>query len=564
MKNVPVRIGDLLVEAGAQRADVEASAAKRAPGERLGETLVREAAVDEHALYRALSRQSGIPLAELDEVVSQADPALVQRVSRRFLDTHRVVPWKLDGGVVHAVSTEPSTEVHELAWALGADRVELQLIPPGDLKRLITALDLGQVGPRRAVGEDEDEAHAAMPDTELVALWNAIVAEAVAERASDIHLERYPEGVRVRFRVDGDLHDITHFSLSAVQLRGVINVLKISSELDIAERRRPQGGRYHVKVGGKGFDLRVQTQPSLHGEHVVVRLLPQEQEKLDLDNLGYAPPVLAAFRRLLDSPAGLVLVVGPTGSGKSTSLSAGLQVLAKDPTRKVITVEDPIEVALTGVQQTRARPELGFGFADAMRAFVREDPDVILVGEIRDHETALEAIRASQTGHLVLSTLHCNDSVDAAQRLLDLGIHPNSVASELLAVFAQRLARRLCPRCRVPHVPDPALVKEVFPDGLPEGFTCFTGRGCAHCRARGTHGRVAVAEYLEVGPSLRLAIADRRPADELRAAAIANGLVQLRTHALELVRTGVIAFEELRGLLSWEQLSGVHATTAGR
>jgi type IV pilus assembly protein PilB len=392
-----------------------------------------------------------------------------------------------------------------------------------------------------------------------VSLWNAIIAEAVAERASDIHLERYPEGVRVRFRVDGDLHDASHYSLTTAQLRGVINVLKISAELDIAERRRPQGGRYHVKVGGQGFDLRVQTQPSLHGEHAVVRLLPQEQEKLDLDGIGYAPPVLAAYRRLLDSPAGLVLVVGPTGSGKSTTLSAGLQVLAKDTTRKVITVEDPIEFALPGIQQTRAQPALGFGFAEAMRAFVREDPDVILVGEIRDHETALEAIRASQTGHLVLSTLHCNDSVDAAQRLLDLGIHPNSVASELLAVFAQRLARRICVRCRVPHRPDAAMLREVFPDGVPAGFKAFKGQGCAHCRARGTLGRVAIAEYLEVGPSLRLAIAARKPADELRAEALKNGLVQLRTHALALVEQGIIAFEELRGLLSWEQLSGVHA-----
>lgn len=560
MKPLSIRLGDLLVEAGAQRADVERAAQSAEGKERLGERLLRTSAIDEHALYRALSRQSGVPLADLDQVLSEADPGLIKRVSRRFLDTRRVVPWKCADGVVHAVSTEPNTDADELAWALGADRVELSLVPPTDLHRLLVALDLGQVGAKKdAAEEDEEQAHGRLPDTELVALWNAIIADAVADRASDIHLERYPERVRVRFRVDGDLHDVTHYTLTPGQLRGVINVLKISAELDIAERRRPQGGRYHVRVGGQGFDLRVQTQPSLHGEHAVVRLLPQEQEQLDLDGLGYAPSVLGAYRRLLESPAGLVLVVGPTGSGKSTTLSAGLQVLADDPTRKVITVEDPIEVSLPGIQQTRARPDLGFGFADAMRAFVREDPDVILVGEIRDHETALEAIRASQTGHLVLSTLHCNDSVDAAQRLLDLGVHENSVASELLAVFAQRLARRVCPRCRVAHTPEPALLREVFPSGVPADFRAFIGKGCAECRTRGTRGRVAIGEYLEVGPSLRLAIAARKPADELRAEALRNGLVTLRTHALALVAEGVIAFEELRGILSWEQLSGVHA-----
>ena len=551
-----VRLGDLLVEAGALRSDVE-SAAKEKGDERLGERLIHHAAIDERTLYRALSKQTGVPLAELDAVLKQTDPALFRGVSRRFLDAHALVPYRRDGDVVHAVSTEPDADVHELAWALAADRVELELLPPSELRRLVTALELGQTGPHREDVSDEgvDLLQAKQPDTELISLWNAIVADAVAERASDIHLERYAEGARVRFRVDGDLVDVDHYTLSPAQYAGVINVLKISAELDIAQRRLPQGGRYQVHAGPKAYDLRVQTQPALHGEHAVVRLLPQEQAKLDLDTLGFSSSVSAALRRLLDSPSGLVLVVGPTGSGKSTTLYAGLQLLARDTTRKVITVEDPIEYSLSGVQQTRVRPDIGFGFADAMRAFVREDPDVILVGEIRDGETALEALRASQTGHLVLSTLHCNDSVDAAQRLLDLGQHPNSVASELLAVFSQRLARRICPRCRIEHQPSEALLREVFPHGAPPDFRAFKGTGCAHCRARGTSGRVAIAEYLPVGPKLRLAIAARQPPDALRAEAMALGLVPMRAHALQLVKEGVIAFEELRGFLSWEQLA---------
>ncbi len=554
-----LRLGDLLVEAGALREDVEVAAAevKGEPG-RLGEKLVRTGALDERSVYRALSRQTGLPLADLDEVLRQVDPALFRGVSRRFLDAHNLVPFRREGDVVHAVSTEPDADVHELAWALSAGEVALSLLPPSELRRLVTALELGQAGPHRAVGAVDsgvDLLGSTRPDTELVSLWNAIVADAVAERASDIHLERYADRTRVRFRVDGDLLDVAHYALTPGQYAGVINVLKISAELDISERRLPQGGRYQVHAGPKVYDLRVQTQPSLHAEHAVVRLLPQEQAKLDLDTIGFSPHVAGAMRRLLESPAGLVLVVGPTGSGKSTTLYAGLQLLARDTTRKVITVEDPIEYSLSGVQQSRVRPEIGFGFADAMRAFVREDPDVILVGEIRDQETALEALRASQTGHLVLSTLHCNDSVDAAQRLLDLGMHPNSVASELLAVFSQRLARRICVRCRVPHQPSAELLREVFPEGPPDGFRAFKGTGCAHCRARGTLGRVAIAEYLQVGPALRLAIAARQPPDALRAEALRAGLVQMRVHALELVKEGVIAFEELRGFLSWEQLS---------
>ncbi len=556
-----VRLGDLLVESGsALRDDIEQVAGDpKWKKHRLGERLLAGAAVEERALYRALSQQSGRPLAELDQVLSEADPALFGKVSRRFLDHHALVPYKRVGGVVYAVTSEPFISGDELGWALASATVKLELLPPSELRRLIAALELGQAGPRAAADGDEqavDVLEGSSFDPALVSLWNNIVGEAVAERASDIHLERYPGRVRVRFRVDGDLRDVDHFVLTPTQYGGVVNVLKVAAELDITERRLPQGGRYQVHAGPKVFDLRVQTQPSLHAEHAVVRLLPQEQARLDLDTIGFAPPVVAAYRRLLDSPSGLVLVVGPTGSGKSTTLYAGLQGLARDVTRKVITVEDPIEYALPGIQQTRVRPDIGFSFADAMRAFVREDPDIILVGEIRDGETALEAMRASQTGHLVLSTLHCNDSVDAAQRLLDLGMHPNTVASELLAVFSQRLAKRLCSRCKVERPPPEALLREVFPQGVPSGFRAFAGQGCASCRSRGTFGRVALAEYLQVGPRLRLAVAARQPPDVLRAEARRAGLVTLREHALALVLEGVIGFEELRGLLSWEQLSG--------
>jgi type IV pilus assembly protein PilB len=419
---------------------------------------------------------------------------------------------------------------------------------------------LGQAGP----APTEDSLPAPGPsqvedvaDEEMIRLFEAILLEAVAARASDVHYEVYGDRPRLRIRVDGDLRDLTHLRFTRAQYSSLVNVGKVRARMDIAEHRAPQGGRFGVRINQRAFDIRAQAQPSLHGEHLVLRLLPQEQKPITIPELGYSADMGNMFQRLLASPAGLLLVVGPTGSGKSTTLYAGLSIVAKDSTRKVITVEDPIEYSLDGVQQCQVLPEVGFNFANAMRSFVREDPDVILVGEIRDPETALEALRASQTGHLVLSTLHCNDAVDAVQRLLDLGMHPNSIGSELLAIISQRLAKRICPACREEDpLPDPELMHEIFPGGVPEGFRAFRGRGCESCSKYGTIGRVAVAEYLPATPTLRIGISRQLPLDELRALARQAGLRPLRERALELVQEGVIALREMRDLLPPGALAG--------
>src|SRR5690606_19785774 len=389
----------------------------------------------------------------------------------------------------------------------------------------------------------------------LVAMYESILFDAVSERASDIHLERYHQRVRVRLRIDGELTDLNHYQLTPTEMAGVINVIKTRAELNIAERRLPQGGRSRLKVGQVTYDLRIQTQPSLHGEHVVIRLLPQSGRAMGLDELGLSARIASQYRRLLDNPAGLVLIVGPTGSGKSTTLSAGLQELADDGRRKVITVEDPIEYAIDNIQQTRVRSKIGFNFADAMRAFVRQDPDVILVGEIRDGETALEAARASQTGHLVLSTLHCNDAVDAVQRLYDLGLHPNSIASELQAVIAQRLAKRVCEHCREEVEPDALIVKELFPEEVPANFRAYRGKGCDKCSQRGTKGRVAVVEFLPVNADFRDFVSRQPPLGELRWRALDAGLVAMRDSAIELVVQGVIPLSEVPRILPAERMA---------
>lgn len=557
------RLGDLLVESGAatreqvERVAREASSARR----RLGEMLVEQHATDELPVYRALAAQRGLRCLELVQLVRMLDGSVIDAIPRAFLERHGVLPVARVGLDLLVATSNPDAEADDVAKALRARNALVTLVTPTDYRRLWMLADVRRghaaQGTQARGGEAKDllvgEAHD--EDARFIALFEALLLEAIAERASDLHVERYVDEVRVRLRVDGDLRDLTHVQLSPTDMLGLVNVVKIAADLDIAERRLPQGGRVRRRAGGQVFDLRVQTQPALYGEHLVIRLLPQTTQVLTIEDLGF-PTVLANdYRRLLDSPGGLLLVVGPTGSGKSTTLYAGLSHIARDATRKVITVEDPIEYAIYGVQQTPARAEIGFGFASAMRAFVREDPDVILVGEVRDAETALEAIRASQTGHLVLSTLHCNDAVDAVQRLLDLGMHANSIASELLAVVAQRLAKRVCPSCRAPAEPEPEIAAELFPAGPPPGFLCFRGKGCDACGGHGTKGRVAVTEYMRSSVAVRSAIAHGATVDELRQVALGSGLHTMRKTALMLVHEGIIPLSELPWVLPAERMA---------
>jgi type IV pilus assembly protein PilB len=558
------RLGDLLVIEGlVAREVVERTAAEaRSSSTRLGEALLAQQLIAEADLYRVLAAQHHLRLASLEELAGQLDLAATEAVSRGFLEREFLLPIARVAGGVLVATCNPLADGGDIAKALSVHQAHMCLVTPTDYRRLWMMIDARRGRPVRAAPEHGDSdgidlltSHLHGADSRHVALFETLLLEAISERASDLHLERYGNKVRVRLRVDGDLHSVDRIKLSPQDLVGVINVIKIGANLDIAERRIPQGGRIRRRAGEKIYDLRVQTQPALHGEHVVIRLLPQDTRLLTIEDLGFPPGLAADYRRMLDGPGGLLLVVGPTGSGKSTTLYAGLQHISRDATRKAITIEDPIEYSIDGVQQTQVRTNIGFAFADAMRAFVREDPDVILVGEIRDKETALEAIRASQTGHLVLSTLHCNDAVDAVQRLLDLEMHPNSVASELLAVFAQRLAKRICEGCRVETDPDPAMMGEIFPAGVPADFRCYKGTGCPACSGHGTHGRIAAVELMRSGSAVRRAISRAAALDDLRAVALDTGLVTMRDTALWLVAKGVIPLSELPWILPIERMA---------
>jgi len=562
------RLGDLLVNAGiAERNAVEYAAEDaRAHHERIGQALVREGVVEPTDVYRALATQWRIPLAHIESLAPLLDIDLAEALPRSYLERHGLFLVARSGADVVVATTDPTVVVDDVLKALRARAARLVLVTPTDYRRLWMLADLRRgraatapedaiEGAQGKLGEQDLLAQDPNAHPRHVALFEALLIEAIAERASDLHLEHDGRRVRVRMRVDGDLFDFDRIRISPEDLSGVVNVIKVQANLDISEHRLPQGGRIRRHAGGKAYDMRVQTQPSLHAEHVIIRLLPQETKVLTIEDLGFPGKLAHDYRRLLDSPGGLVLVVGPTGSGKSTTLYAGLQHIARDQTRKVITIEDPIEYSIAGVQQTQVKPEVGFAFQHAMRAFVRQDPDVILVGEIRDGETALEAIRASQTGHLVLSTLHCNDAVDAIQRLIDLGMHPNSVASELLAVIAQRLAKRICDACRVQAEPDPEILSELFPRGAPADFRCYTGRGCNRCRKRGTIGRIATIEFLRSSPEVRRAISRNMSVDELRDIALDAGLVTMRQTALELVQSGAIPLSELPWILPAERMA---------
>jgi len=521
--------------------------------------------VNDADFYRNLARQHGIEFRSADEVLDQLDTRLFQRYSKAFLDNQRLLPIAIDQGDLIVVTDNPDASLDNLASMHAVGQVRLFLLTPTDFRRIWSALELTGQSEQLLSWSEQDSTRAGNEDLldasnkevshYLISIYEAILLDAVSANASDVHVERYGKRIRIRIRADGELHDLTHYKLSPRDHSGLINVIKVRAEINIAERRLPQGGRSQMRVGNTNYDLRVQIQPSLHGEHAVIRLLSQTGRVLGLGELGMAERVARLYQRLLDNPAGLVLVVGPTGSGKSTTLYAALQSLADDGRRKVITVEDPIEYSIDNIQQTRARPDIGFGFADAMRSFVRQDPDVILVGEIRDSETALESIRASQTGHLVLSTLHSNDSVDALQRLYDLGVLPNSIASELLAVIAQRLAKRICLNCRQPAEPDPVILHELFPEQVPTGFRCFEGAGCIECGGRGTRGRIAVVEFLHVDDDIRDLVSRQPAVGELRWRALDSGMITMRDSALDHVIEGIIPMSELPRLLPQDRMA---------
>jgi general secretion pathway protein E len=375
----------------------------------------------------------------------------------------------------------------------------------------------------------------------VVRLVNLLIEEAVASEASDIHVEPFEDRLRVRYRMDGILYD--RESPPRKLQAALTSRIKLMAEMNIAERRLPQDGRIRVTAGGRRVDIRVSTVPTVHGESLVMRLLDRSSVFLPFDRLGFSPPVAESYETLIRRPHGILLVTGPTGSGKTTTLYAALDKI-NSPDKKIITIEDPVEYQLGGINQIPVRPTIGLSFAAGLRHIVRQDPDVIMVGEIRDLETAEIAIQAALTGHLVLSTLHTNDAPSAIARLQDMGAEPYLVASVLNGVLAQRLVRRVCGTCRAPYEPEP---RDLLAIGVADatGVELFRGKGCDECRGTGYRGRIGIYELFVISEEARSLILSKRPSGEIRRYAIERGMVSLRDDGWAKARVGITTVEEI-------------------
>ena len=537
-------------------------AALKAQAERglpIGQLLVELGAVTDAVLSGALARQLGLEFVDLAEypIDRGAVALLPEAMARRLLALP--ITWADDRLQVAMADPGNVLAIDDLRAVTGAEiqvvvATRTQLAEAIDrFHRLDAEVDeVAQIAAGE-IADDVDEAVAreAVEDAPIVKFVNLLIAQAVADRASDIHVEPTESDLRIRFRVDGVLHEVMH-SPRSIQ-GGVISRLKVMADINIAERRIPQDGRISLNVAGKGVDLRVATLPTVYGEKVVMRILDKTQARLSLEDLGFHPAVLPRFEACFRKPYGTILVTGPTGSGKSTTLYATLNVL-NSTDKNVITVEDPVEYRLPGVNQVQVNPKAGLTFANALRSILRSDPDIVLVGEIRDRETATIAIEASLTGHLVLSTLHTNDASSTPMRLVEMGVEPFLVVSALDCVVAQRLARKLCDRCREEYEPTHAELTEAgWPAALlkAEGApTLYRAVGCAACSRTGYRGRLAVHEVLVMSEEIRRMVVERYSSDDIKKTALAQGMLTLREDGLVKVAQGKTTLEELFRVIS--------------
>jgi type IV pilus assembly protein PilB len=533
----------------------EAIETSRASGTTPEQVLLSSGALNPDGLARALAERYG--LDHLDLSVFSVDMSAVHLVSTAAAKRYQAVPVAFtEQGTLLVAMSDPANvlAVDDIAIMTGRE-VRVAVATPEDITDLISRL-----GRLEDVVSDSDAAteHAekqrqaeivdireAVDDGPVIKLVNQIMAEAVERHASDIHLAPDGKEVRVRFRVDGVLQEITTIPRSMAL--GVVSRVKIMADLDIAERRLPQDGRVGLTVDGRHIDLRVVTLPSVHGESIVMRILDKDSVVMKLDRLGIADGERERFGGAILETYGAVLVTGPTGSGKSTTLYAALQTL-NTPEKNIITVEDPVEYQVAGITQVQVSPKAGLTFAAGLRAMVRADPDIIMVGEIRDKETAQIAVESALTGHLVLSTLHTNDAPSAITRLIEMGIEPFLVASALDCVLAQRLVRTLCPNCKQRTIITAEVLRQSGYKALVD-LEAYEPVGCRRCGGSGYRGRAGIYEVMSVSPEIRSMTLERRPSEEIREVAVQQGMRRLRDDGLQKVREGRTSIAEVARVL---------------
>jgi type IV pilus assembly protein PilB len=554
------RLGELLVResvisAGQLR---KAQDEQRKSGGRLGSSLVKLGMIEETELTSFLSKQYGVPAINLSEFNIERD--VIHLVPREVAEKHNLIPFNRSGSTISVAMSDPSNifAIDDIKFITGYN-VEVMVASEQAIRESIERYFGEQITYEDVMdgfdeeeidfGDEEEEVDSldlekSSEEAPVVRLVNLILIDAIKKSASDIHIEPYEKEFRVRYRIDGVLYEVMK---PPIKLKNAITSrVKIMSELDIAERRLPQDGRIKLKLGrGREMDFRVSVLPTLFGEKIVMRLLDKSNLQLDMTKLGFDPEPLEQFKKAIQSPFGMLLVTGPTGSGKTTTLYSALSEL-NQPTVNLSTAEDPVEFNLVGINQVQMHDEIGLNFSASLRSFLRQDPDIIMVGEIRDFETAEIAVKAALTGHLVLSTLHTNDAPSTISRLLNMGIEPFLVTASLLLILAQRLARRICPECKQPiKVPEQSLIDLGLKPEEIKGLTLYKGVGCRHCADTGYKGRVALYEVMPFWEPLKDMVLNGSSTAEIKMEAIKLGMQSLRMAGIAKIKEGVTTIDEI-------------------
>jgi type IV pilus assembly protein PilB len=552
---------DIMIRGGSVGPEqvAEARSVAKEAGTKLADTLIRLGYASAEEVMRAVAKEHGLEYVNLED--SAIPSAVVELVPESVARENVILPMSEEDGALRVVASDPlDLDTFEKLRFILNRKVEIALSTRENILEAINRY-YGQIEGESADSMLQEFTDTAIDFTEteedtsadtdvidensapIVRLVHLMITEAVQLRASDIHVEPFGNRIRIRYRIDGRL--VERDSPPRRLLGAVLSRIKILSKLDIAERRRPQDGRIKLTVGEKELDLRVSVLPTNHGQAVVMRILDKDNIRVGVRQLGLSELCYRQFAHLMRRPNGIILVTGPTGSGKTTTLYAALNELNR-PDRKIITAEDPVEYYLAGINQVEVRHKIGLDFARIIRAMLRQAPDVILVGEMRDLETASMGIQASLTGHLVFSTLHTNDAPSAVTRLVDMGVPSYLVASSVIAIMAQRLVRVICPKCKQSYRPSDAELRAAgLTDRLMEGATFMRGTGCAYCQKSGYRGRLGIYELMHMTAKLRQLTFDGAPTQDLRKAAISEGMVTLYRDGIDKVLHGVTTLEEV-------------------
>ncbi|KAA8997948.1 type II secretion system protein GspE [Paenibacillus spiritus] len=547
MAIVKKRLGDLLVENAviSQEQLEEALVEQRKSKRKLGDLLISQGYITEQQLIEVLEFQLGIPHVSLFKY--QIDPAITQIIPESMAKRYQVLPFMKEGSKLMVAMADPLDyyAIEDLRMSTGF-KIEPAISTRDELQRAIARHygmrdSMTQMLVELPTQEEIEETEITDEDSPIVRLVNQMIQQAVQLRASDIHVDPGENNLAIRYRIDGTLRTER---LIPKQMQGFITArLKIMAKLNIAERRLPQDGRIKMQFDYKMVDIRVSSLPTMHGEKIVLRLLDLSTGVKSVDTLGFSEANIEAFRDMIGRPYGIMLITGPTGSGKTTTLYSALNQLNQESVN-IITVEDPVEYQLEGINQVHVNPAIGLTFAAGLRSILRQDPNIVMVGEIRDTETAEIAVRASLTGHLVLSTLHTNDAVSSISRLRDMGVEPYLIASSLIGVVAQRLVRKVCADCKEEYTPSPQELILLEKHGHRVD-KLYRGRGCGSCNSTGYRGRIAIHEVLVVNDRIRQLVTDSASVEELRAAASGNGLVPLMEDGLLKVTQGMTTLQEV-------------------